>query len=109
MLTEYTWVRRGVEICAQSAAGQVVGATARDLDVHALRIVLSITLFVGGVKSDSLVAEDVFARGDGRWDGSDPAIVVANHIIRGPVAGIGDPFVHAGLVDLGPLQAGLVD
>lgn len=55
------------------------------------------------------MAENVLSWSDRGRDSGDPTVVVPDHVIGGPVAGLSDPFVHTGLVDLGPLQAGLVD
>lgn len=55
---------------------------------------------------DDLVAEDVRARGQAVGDGDGPGVVVGDQVRGGPRLGV---QVDAGLVNLDPLEGGLVD
>jgi hypothetical protein len=98
-----------VEVGAEGTGRESVGATAGDLEVHALRVVLGAVGFVGGVQGDGLVAEDVFTWGNGRRDGRSPGVVVTDHIVRSPVARGGVALIEAGFINLSPLERGFVN
>lgn len=90
-----------VQLGADGALG-VVGAAARDLDVHALRVVLGAALGPSAVQRDGLVSEDVLARGERGGNGDAPRVVVGDHLVGCPVVG------EALAVDLDPREGGLI-
>lgn len=55
---------------------------------------------------DDLMAEDIAAAGQRRGDGDGPGVVVVDQIGACPGLGV---EVDAGLIDLDPLERGLVD
>jgi hypothetical protein len=62
-----TWVVVLVELSSGNTV-RLVGSIAGDLEVDALRVVLSAVLVHCGVKGDDFVAEDVVARSDAGGD-----------------------------------------
>lgn len=92
-----------------SATGQGVAAGTGDFQVEALRICLGPTHLMGSVKSNRVVAKDVFSGRDTGWDGHTPRVVIGDHVIGCPVARRRASVDEAGLVNLGKSQARLVN
>lgn len=94
----------GVELRGDDALG-VLGAGAGDLDVEALRVVLSTVGGSGAVHGDDLVAEDVVARGQGGGHRRGPDVAVLDELRGRPLLG---REVDARLVNLDPFERRLV-
>lgn len=92
-----------VERSTDNTLGEV-GSGAGDLDVQALRVGLGAVGVAAAVQSDDLMAEDVLASLEVRWDSYRPCEVLANQLDGSPLA----VLVTVGL-DLGPLELLLVD
>ena len=101
---ENTGVLGSVELRAGNTL-RLVGARARDLDVHALGVSLGAIGLASAVQGNDLVAEDVVARREGLGHGGDPRVVVGDHGDGGPLLRLS---IVARLVDLDPLQRLLV-
>jgi len=87
--------------CVQLGSGNALGlsgATASNLDVDALGVVLGTVGVLGRVKGDDLVTKDVLAGGDVLGNSDGPGEVVGDEVVRGPVLGRG--VVQASLVNL---------
>ncbi|KUI62815.1 hypothetical protein VP1G_11422 [Cytospora mali] len=100
-----TRVGRRVQRGAKGAIRAVRTATG-DGDVDTEGVVLRAVLGPGSVHGDDLVAEDVATGGQGRGDSHGPGVIVGNQISTRPGLGV---EVDAGLVDLDPLELGLVN
>ncbi|KAI6758106.1 hypothetical protein HG531_003931 [Fusarium graminearum] len=77
----------------------VIGTIALDVNVEALRVVLSTVLGCSAMKSNDLVAEDVASSSQGSGDSCSPRVVVLDEIRSSP----GSIFETGG-IDLDPLE-----
>lgn len=73
------------------------------------RVVLGFTGSPGGVKSNGLVAEDVVAGLDARWNLNGPRHVVGDHLVVTKGRRGTSRAGHSNAVDLEPLEGGLVN
>lgn len=102
----------GVSLSVQRLAAntsRALAATAGNLDVEALGIVLSTVGLAGTVKSNNLVTEDVEARRNVGRDLHHPSISIGNQLIRSPLSRRSRAINESRLVNFEELQAGLVN
>lgn len=102
---EDTGVGGGVQLGTQGAL-RALSAAAGDGNVDAEGVVLSTILGASAVHGDDLVAEDVRAGGQAVGDGDGPGVVVGDQVRGSPRLGV---QVDTSLVNLDPLEGGLVD
>lgn len=108
-IDEDTGIFGRVQFHTRGARSKLIGPSARDLEIDALRVVLSAVFVVGRMQGDDLMTEDIVSRGDILGDGDGPAHVGGDEIVGCPIARSGCPAVETGLVDLVKFERGLID
>jgi hypothetical protein len=98
---ENTRLRVSVELSGQGTL-RVIGSRTSDVNVEALRVVLSTVLGTSAVKSDDLVTEDVATSSKCLGDSGSPGVVVLDKIGSSPST------IKASSIDLDPLESSRV-
>lgn len=98
---ENTGLRVGVELGGQGTL-RVIGSRTSDVNVEALRVVLSAVLGTSTVESDDLMTEDVATRSKSLRDSGSPGVVVLDQIGSSPGS------IQTSSIDLDPLESSRV-
>jgi len=98
-----TWRIRGVELLSKGTSWGISTSTG-DLEVDALRVVLSTICGTSGVKGNDLMTSDIVAWLDSLWDDGGPAVVVRNELVRSPSARDSGVVDETDGIDLEELQ-----
>lgn len=102
-----TGVSRGIELLT-SGTRWGSGSATRDLQVDALRVILSAVCVCGGVKSNNFVAHNVVSRSDGIRDCHSPAVVGGDKFVGSPCTWSTGVVDQTTLVNLDKVQLSLV-